>query len=158
MVSINPASGPIEKPRKKPKKAPTGLRRGGRKPKEAGKRYERSFADKYDFRRQVGSGAFGVSDPMLVGDVVGEIGRLRMLFEAKSWEKFDARGEKVVTFQKDLLEKISREAQILGREPIFLYHYKGDTEEWAVVRYDWLHDLVKRWEEEILRMAEYLDG
>lgn len=158
MVSINPAQGPIPKPKKREKKPAKGLSRGGRKPKEAGRRYEKSFADRYGMRRQVGSGAFGVVDPMLLGDVVGEIGRLRLLIEAKSWDKVDGRGEKVVSFSKALLEKISREAQVLGREPLFIYHIKGDTEEWAVVRYDWLHDLITKWEDEIQRMAEYYDG
>jgi len=157
MVSINPANGPIPKPKKRPKKTQAGLRRGGKKPKEAGRRYEKSFADKYGMRRQVGSGAFGSVDPLLVGDVIGEIGRLKLLFEAKSWDKVDGRGEKVVTFSKALLDKISKEAQLLGRAPIFLYHIKGESDEWAVVRYDWLHDLITKWEEEIINLAEQLD-
>ena len=136
---------PVPKPPKKIKKPASGLgrspfKRGGKKPKEAGRRYEKSFADKYGYRRQVGSGAFGAVDPMLLGDVVGEIGRLKLLFETKSWDKVDGRGEKVVSFPASLLDKISAEAALLGRTPIFIYHIKGASDEWAVVRYDWLHN------------------
>jgi hypothetical protein len=136
---------PINKPPKKIKKPYAGLKRtplkrGGKKPKEAGRRYEKSFADKYGYRRQVGSGAFGSADPTLLGDVVGEIGRLRLLFELKSWDKVDGRGEKVVSFPSSLLDKISAEADLLGRLPIFIYHIKGASDEWAVVKYEWLHD------------------
>lgn len=145
--------GPIDKPKPKEKKPRKPLR-GGRKPKEAGRRYEARFAERYGMRRQVGSGAFGVADPTLVGDVVGEIGRLKLLFEAKSWDKVDGRGEKVVSFSKSLLDKINREAELLGREPIFIYHIKNDTTEWAVVKYNWLHELIKKWESEIKALID----
>jgi hypothetical protein len=118
------------------------MARGGRKPKEAGRRYEKSFADKYGYHRQVGSGAFGALDPTLLGDVVGEIGRLKLLFETKSWDKVDGRGEKVVTFPVSLLDKISREAALLQKTPVFIYHVKGSTDEWAVVKWDWFHNLL----------------
>lgn len=159
MVSIRGREdGPIRKPTPKKKKSPTGLRRGGKKPKEAGRRYEARFAEKYGMRRQVGSGAFGVADPLLVGDIIGEIGRLRLLFEAKSWDKVDGRGEKVVSFSKSLLDKISREAEVLGREPIFIYHIKNDPTEWAVVRYDWLQQLIEKWETEIKALIDDEDS
>lgn len=163
MVSIRgDETGPILKPTPKPKKAPTGLARGGKKPKEAGRRYERHFADKYDMHRQVGSGAFGVVDPSLVGDITGEIGRLKLLFEAKSWHQVDGRGEKVVTFSVALLDKIAREAEQLGRVPLFIYHVKGATDEWAVIKYDWLHEILGNLENEIaeltLQLEEALNG
>lgn len=148
---------PAPKPKKKIKSAPKGLSRGGKKPKEAGRRYEKKFADQYGFKRVLGSGAFGAMDPMLNGDVSGEIGRLKLLFEAKSWDKVDGRGEKVVSFPAALLAKIAKEAELLGRAPIFLYHIKGDTEEWAVVKYSWLHEtLTSLWQqiEELERQLE----
>lgn len=162
MVSIRgDETGPILKPTPKPKKAPTGLARGGKKPKEAGRRYERHFADKYDMHRQVGSGAFGVVDPSLVGDITGEIGRLKLLFEAKSWHQVDGRGEKIVTFPVSLLDKISKEAVSIGRIPLFVYHPKGSSDEWAVVKYSWLHDVLKEQEDMIaqltLQITELLD-
>jgi hypothetical protein len=125
------------------------MARGGKKPREAGRRYEKAFADKFQMRRQVGSGAFGGADPMLHGDVIGEIGRLKLLIEAKSWNKVDGRGEKVVSFSVSLLDKISREADLLGRLPIFVYHVKGSSDEWAVVRFDWLYETIKALELEV---------
>jgi hypothetical protein len=128
------------------------MSRGGKKPKEAGRRYEKSFADRYGYRRQVGSGAFGGVDPTLLGDVVGEIGRLKFLFETKSWDKVDGRGEKVVTFPVALLHKIAKEAELLQKIPIFVYHVKGASDEWAVVKWDWFHNLLTGLMQEI---AEY---
>lgn len=151
MVSINPANGPIPKPPKKVKVA--GVRRGGKKPKEAGRRYEKSFADRYGFHRQVGSGAFGVSDPMLVGDVKGEIGTKKLLFECKSWDKVSGRGEKIVSFPIALLTKISKEAELLGRAPVFIYHPKNSTDEWAVVSFKWLYDLIRDYERQIEELS-----
>lgn len=145
---------PVPKPKKQPKKARVPMARGGRKPKEAGRRYEKSFADRYGYRRQVGSGAFGTVDPMLLGDVVGEIGRLKMLFETKSWDRVDGRGKKVVTFPVSLLEKISKEAQLLQRAPVFIYHVKGASDEWAVVKWDWFHNLLT----DLFREIEELSG
>lgn len=150
MAALNPANGPIPKPRKKAKT--TGLSRGGRKPKEAGRRYERKFADQYGFRRQVGSGAFGPHNPDLLGDVIGDIGHLKLLFENKSWDKVDGRGEKVVSFPVALLTKISKEAELLGRIPIFIYHVKGASDEWAVVKYEWLHDTLMQLTQQIAEL------
>lgn len=145
---------PAPKPEPKPKRQRTGLQRGGRKPKEAGRRYEARLADRYGMRRQVGSGAFGGIDPMLLGDVIGEVGRLKLLIEAKSWNKVDGRGEKVVTFPAALLDKISREAELLGRVPLFVYHVKGSTEEWAVVRFDWLYETLSELEREVSELTD----
>lgn len=158
-MALNPATGPIPKPRKKVKKSYQGLSRGGKKPREAGRRYEKSFAEKYGYRRQVGSGAFAGVDPSLSGDVVGEIGRLKFLFELKSWDRVDGRGEKVVTFSVSLLDKIQKEAELLGKLPIFVYHVKGSSDEWAVVKYDWLHDtLTMLLQENADLEAQIIDG
>lgn len=158
MGSIRPAKGPIPKPIKKPKKPAKPLARGGRKPREAGRRYEHAFADKYALRRVLGSGAFAAQDPTLSGDIVGEIGRLRVLFEAKSWGQLDGRGEKVVSFPVAFLEKIAKEAKLLQREPIFIYHVKGASNEWAVVEYSWLHELILRWETDIMALMQDMEG
>lgn len=152
MVSINPADGPIPKPAKKVKN-PRPLGRGGRKPKEAGRRYEKAFADKYGFQRQVGSGAFGVVDPLLLGDVKGEIGSRKLLLECKSWEKVSGRGEKVVSFPAALLDKIAKEAELLGRSPVFIYHIKNSTDEWAVVKFSWLYELIEDYERQIEELS-----
>lgn len=153
MASIRPSNGPIPKPRKREKSTPKPMSRGGRKPKEAGRAYESRFAKKYDYHRQVGSGAFASEDPTLAGDVVADIGTLKLLIETKSWDKIDGRGEKTVTFPVALLDKISAEARLLMREPIFLYHVKGASNEWAVIEYEWLHDLVTHWESTILALV-----
>lgn len=130
------------------------MARGGRRPKEAGRRYEHAFAGKYDYKRIVGSGAFAAEDPLLSGDVAAEIGELKLLFEAKSWHQVNGRGEKIVAFHVSLLDKISREAKLQMREPIFIYHMKGASNEWAVVEYEWLHDLITRWEATIKALLE----
>lgn len=157
MVAINPANGPIPKPTKRPKRPRNALSRGGKKPKEAGRRYEKSFADKYGFKRQLGSGAFGATDPALQGDVIGNIGPIGLLVEAKSWNKVDGRGEKVVSFPVSLLDKISKEAAQLGRAPIFLYHVKNASDEWAVVRFDWLFDTIKELTDQNAMLTEQLE-
>src|SRR6266853_6246805 len=96
-LALNPATQPIPKPQKKIKnKVP--MKRGGTRPSEAGRRYEKEFADKYGFHRQVGSGAFAAADMMLQGDITGEIGRLRLLFESKAWNMMNGKGEKIVSF------------------------------------------------------------
>ena len=93
---------------------------------------------------------------MLLGDVVGEIGRLRLLFELKSWTVVEGRGEKTVTFPLSLLEKIASEAEVLGRVPVFVYHVKNASNEWAVVEYSWLHKTISYYEETIAALEEQL--
>lgn len=105
--------------------------------------------EKYDdpplvkMRRQVGSGAFGNVDPILKGDIKGEIGRLLLLFEAKSWDQVDGRGAKTVSFPVALIDKIEAEALTEDRFPIFVYHPKGSQREIAFCYYDRLHALLK---------------
>lgn len=170
MVVLQPGAPP--KPTKQPKEPKRGFQRGGRKPKDAGRRYEHRFATKFNepdgptdekgkqlihFRRQVGSGAFGKADPGLKGDILGDIVRLRLAFEAKSWDKINGRGEKTVTFPADFLYKIDEEAKTLNRDPIFVYHIKGDEEEWAVVRYSWLHEKLREYELYVYQLEHQLD-
>lgn len=95
------------------------------------------------FHRQVGSGAFGGIDPTLKGDVTGDIGKLLLLFEAKSWLQVDGRGARQVSFSIGLLDKLEQEALSLGRFPFFIYHPKGAGFELFFGRYDRLHQLLK---------------
>lgn len=145
---------PIPKPTPKPKKAPVGLRRGGRKPKDAGRRYEHSFANKHGYKRIVGSGAFGALDPMLLGDVSGEIGRVKFLAELKSYNRVDGRGSKVISFPVSILEKIKNEAILVNRVPLLIYHVKGATNEWAILDFDDLKSLIEGYEQEIERLSD----
>jgi len=142
-------NGPILKPEPKIK--------GGRKPKDAGKRYERSFAQKYGYKRVVGSGAFGLVDPTLQGDVVAQIGPLDMLLELKSLTKVDGRGEKTVNFPLLFLEKIEQEAASIGKIPGLVYHVKGDTKEYIVLRFDWFKELVEDYERQLEELEERYD-
>ena len=166
MVALNP--GATAKPEKREKAPRVGLRSGGRKSKDAGRRYEQRFAQKYDepdgptsasgkplvhYKRVPGSGAF----VELKGDVLAEIGTLAIAFELKSWNKVDGRGEKTVTFPTSLLDKIDAEAKTLNRVPILIYHPKGSEEEWAVVRYSWLHERFREYELQIHALTEQLD-
>lgn len=156
------------KPPKKEKKPRSPLSYGGKKPKEAGRRYELSFAKRYDepdgprshtgkplihFRRRPGSGAF----LELKGDILGDLVQLKLLFEAKSWHKMDGRGEKTVTFPASLLYKLDEEAKTEDRVPMFIYHIKNDSEEWAVIRYSWLHDKIRTYELAIRELTEQLE-
>ena len=147
---------PYLKPTPKQKKPRVGLRRAGTKPKEAGRRAERAFANKYNFQRQIGSGAFGKVDPLLVGDVSGNIGRLKFLFELKALEQYNGRGERTVAFPRSWLEKINIEAKSLGRIPMFIYHFKGSNEDWAVIRYDVLHAILAEQEKQIAELDAQL--
>lgn len=167
MVVLQP--GAVPKPAKREKPAPKGLRRsGGRKPREQGRRYEQRFARKYDepdgptstsgkplihYHRNPGSGAF----VGLKGDVLAELVSLNLVFEAKSWTPVEGRGGKTVTFPASLLDKIDEEAKQLGRIPIFIYHVKGQEEEWAVVRYSWLHSKLREYELQIRSLTEQLE-
>lgn len=138
-------TGPILKPEPKI--------RGGRKPKDAGKRYERSFAQKFGYKRVVGSGAFGLVDPMLQGDVMAKIGRLDMLLELKSLTKVDSRGAKTINFPLSFLEKIELEAKSIGKVPGLLYHVKGSTQEYIILRFDWFKELVEDYERQIKELS-----
>lgn len=155
--------GSLPHPRKQLKQPAAGLRRGGSKPHEAGRRAEHHFAKRYDapdgptnengrplvhFRRQPGSGAF----VGLKGDVLGDLVKLRILFEVKSWNKVNARGEKTVTFPFSFLEKLDDEAKQLDRIPIFIWHQKQSEEEWAVIRYSWLHEKLREYEMAIYQL------
>lgn len=166
----------VPKPEKQQKAAAKGLSRsGGRKPKEAGRRFEQRMVDKYTeaksplpcpncgqlplvyVKRQVGSGAFGKADPDLVGDLLLNIGRLRLLAEAKSWNKTLASGEKTINVPASVLYKLDQEARQLGRDPIGLFHMKNDTEEWAFVRLDWLINNLREWERCIRDLDQQLE-
>lgn len=160
--------GAPPKPVPREKSAPKGLRSAGRKPKEAGRRYEQRFVRKYDepdgptdakgkplinFRRVPGSGAFVT----LPGDVLAELVSLNLVFELKSWDRVNARGEKTVTFPLRLLTKIDEEAKQLNRVPLLIYHQKNEEEEWAVVRYSWLHEKLRTYELAIRDLTEQLE-
>lgn len=137
--------GPILKPEPKI--------RGGKKPKDAGKRYERSFAQKYDYKRVVGSGAFGQVDANLQGDVTAKIGALDMLLELKSLNKVDGRGAKIINFPLSFLEKIELEAKSIGKIPGLVYHTKGSTQEYIVLRFDWFKQLVEDYDRQIKELS-----
>lgn len=128
-------SGPILKPEPKI--------RGGKKPKDAGRRYERSFSQKHDYKRVVGSGAFGLVDPNLQGDVVATIGDMDFLLELKSLNKVNGRGEKIVNFPLAFLEKIDQEARSMNKIPGLIYHPKGSTQEYIVLRFDWFKEKIE---------------
>lgn len=165
MVNIREGleSGPILKPQRRVKAKPTGaIARGGKKPKEAGRRFEARVRDKYNdpprvvVKRQVGSGAFGVADPMLLADLLIDIGRLKLAAEVKSWATVDARGEKTITVPASVLYKLDQEAKILNRDPIGIFHLKGSTEEWAFIRLSWLIEHFAEWEETIKALSDQL--
>ena len=173
MVALNPATGPIPKPEKREKAPRQGLRRsGGKSPGESGRKYERHFVNKYDepdgpkgtngkplihFKRNPGSGAF----VELKGDVLGDIVALKLMFELKTWAKHTARGEKTMTLPMEILYKLDEEAKTENRVPMLIYHTKGDSEEWAVIRYSWLHEKIRDYELQIrsltMQVEELLD-
>ena len=164
MTALLPADGAIPKPTRIPKDSPRGLSRGGKRPKEAGRRFEARFAKKYDdpplvkFRRQVGSGAFGKVDPGLLADVLGDIGSLLLAFEVKSWDRHDARGQKVLTIPSSVLYKLDLEAKTLNRHPVLIAHLKGDEEEWAVCRYSWLHSVLKELQRQVVALNAQVEA
>ncbi len=148
---------PYLKPEPKLKKVRKPLRRSTFNPKSSGRRAEKVFADRYGFKRQIGSGAFGKLDPMLVGDIIGDIGRLKFLFENKSFEQYNSRGERTVTFPRAWLEKINLEAKSIGRLPMFIYHFKNSNEDWAVIRFDALYALLLEQENQIAALESQLE-
>lgn len=142
MSSIRgPERGPILKPEPKI--------RGGKKPREAGRRYERAFAQKYGFKTVLGSGSFGKVDPSLQGDVVATFGGIDWLLEAKSLNKIDGRGEKIVNFPLSFIEKIALEAASMNKIPGLIYHPKGSSKEYIVLDFGWFLDLVEDYKRQI---------
>ena len=143
-------TGPILKPPPKIK--------GGRKPKDAGRRFERQIASKYGGQRVVGSGAFGPVDPALVGDVRLTVGTLKFLSEAKKRApKINMKGEKSITLSVDMLDKIEREALIGGEIDILIFGVKGRSTEWAVIKWDKLHEILSDQERQIQELDERYD-
>lgn len=141
-----PERGPILKPEPKI--------RGGKKPKEAGIRYERLFTQKHGGKRVIGSGAFGHVDPALKGDIAITIGDKDYLLESKSLNKISGRGEKIVNFPLSFLEKITLEADSMGRIPGLIYHPKGSTEEYLFVRFSWFKELVEDYVRQIKELED----
>lgn len=158
MTSIRgPETGPILKPTKRVKeKKRSPLAGGGRKPKEAGRRKEREFSNAYGFTRVAGSGAFGAADPILGGDIRGDVGRKKFLLEMKAWEKVDARGEKTINIPISILDKIRKESEILARYGGVIYHPKGTSRYIAI--FDWVdfYELLTEQEEYIARLEAAL--
>jgi len=155
---------PVPKPSKTPKKSKAGgLARGGKKPKEAGRRFEARVVEKYNdpplvkVKRQVGSGAFGKTDPMLLADLLIDIGRLKLAAEVKSWDKVNAKGEKTITVPAAVLYKLDAEAKVLGRDPVGILHMKGDSEEWCFIRMSWFVEKLKEYESTIINLQAQLE-
>lgn len=158
---------PTKKPKKEkaPKKTRSSLGGGGKKPSEVGRRDEYRMTQKYDnytddnfvsMRRIPGSGAF----VMLPGDLKLDIGaaknperkRFRALIENKAYERFDGRGEKIVTFPLSYLTKIKDEAEPEGKFSALTYHPKGETEELFVCFFE---DILKYFIETERTIAAY---
>jgi hypothetical protein len=152
VVVLQPAKRGLPKPPKKRSK----IAGGGRAPKEAGRRKEREFANQYDFTRVVGSGAFGVADPTLGGDIRGEVGTKKFLLEVKSWEKVNARGEKTINLPISILDKIRQEAEVLTRYGGVIFHPKGTSRYIAIFDWNDFYQLLKSQEEEIERLSNEL--
>lgn len=158
MSRIDP--GPLQPIPKPPKKAPrerSKLAGGGKKPREAGRRQEKAFADLYGFTRVLMSGAAGALDPTLAGDIRGEVGRKKFLLEMKAWNKVDARGEKTINLPLSILDKIRKESDNLARYGGVIYHPKGSSRYIAI--FDWadFHSLLSEQEEIIERQAQYIE-
>lgn len=149
MGSLRPATGPIPKP--------TPKKRGGKSPRDSGIGFERKFVKKHGYKRVVGSGAFGLQDPMLKGDVEARIGDKDYLLETKNLNKVDGRGEKTVTFPLSFLEKITKEAEAKGRIPGLIYHPKGSSKDYLFVEFDWFKELVEDYVRQIKELQKEKD-
>ncbi len=137
----------------------TGIKRGGRKPKAAGLRQEREFANKYDeFTRVVGSGAFGNFDPVLKGDLKGFIGRKPFLLEMKSWATVDATGAKTINIPLHVLDKVRIEAETMNQNAGVVFHPKGTNRYIAIFDWDDFYKLFKEQEEYIERLESIVNA
>jgi hypothetical protein len=137
----------------------TGIKRGGRKPKDAGRRQEREFANKYEeFTRVVGSGAFGNFDPVLKGDLKGRIGRKPFLLEMKSWATVDATGAKTINLPLHVLDKVRIEGLTENQYAGVVFHPKGTTRYIAIFDWEDFYNLFKEQEEYIARLEAFIDG
>lgn len=135
------------------------MKRGGSRPRKAGIRQEREFADRFpEFHRVVGSGAFGGLDPLLKGDLKGTLGRMRFLLEMKAWAKVDARGEKQISLGIGILDKIRQEALTEDRYAGVIYHPKGTNRYLAIFDWEDFYKIFKEQEEYIERLEAEVDA
>lgn len=149
----------VPKPPKKVKKAKSKVR-GGKAPRKAGIKQEANFRDTYEgFTRVVGSGAFGIYDPLLKGDLKGQVGRKKFLLEMKAWAIINGKGEKTVTVSLPTLDKIRQEAdvEIPPRYAGVIFH-PMNTSRWVAV-FDWddFYDVLHEQEEYIARLEKELE-
>lgn len=106
----------------------------------------------------VGSGAFGIVDPLLRGDLKGQMGRKKFLLEMKAWHKVDARGAKQISLSIDILDKIRREAEVEARYAGVIYHPKGTNRYLAIFDWNDFYALFMEQEEYIARLEAELDA
>ena len=135
------------------------MKRGGRKPKEAGRRQEREFANKYEgFERVIMSGAAGIYDPLLKGDIRGRIGRKKYLLEMKAWDKVDGQGEKTINVPLSVLDKVRKEGETENRYAGVVFHPKNTSRYVAIFDWDEFFNFMTEQEEYIERLEEALDA
>jgi hypothetical protein len=151
---------PVRAVPKPPKKIKTRskIAGGGRKPKEAGRRKEREFANQYGFTRVVGSGAFGPADPLLGGDIRGEIGRKKFLLEMKSHAIIDATGAKTVRIPLAVLDKIRKESEVLERYGMVVFHPKGTNRYIVIADWEDFYSILTEQEQYIKILEDSING
>lgn len=135
------------------------MKRGGRKPKKAGVRQEREFANTYEgFERVIMSGAAGVYDPLLKGDIRGIIGRNKFLLEMKAWLSVDGKGEKTINVPLSVLDKVRKEGETEGRYSGVVFHPKNTNRYIAIFDWDDFYKLLTEQEEYINRLEDEVNA
>lgn len=151
----------VPKPPKKVKEPKTAMKRGGKAPRKAGIKQEGNFRDQFEgFQRVVGSGAFGNYDPLLKGDLKGQVGRKRFLLEMKAWTVINGKGEKTISVPLPVLDKIRQEAdvEIPPRHAGVIFHPMRSNR-WIAI-FDWkdFYEILKEQEDYIDRLEKELEN
>lgn len=131
------------KPLSVPKPAP----KGGKRPKDVGKRTESAIAKRVEGTRVPMSGAVKNSVHNLAGDVTvnDDKGTPFLLFEIKASGVINTKGDKVYTLAKSVLQQMYTEAKTQQQLGAFRLHFLNDSyeEDWVIMRGDDFERILK---------------
>jgi hypothetical protein len=119
------------------------------KEKKKGMEFEKDGTKKYNqaikiakdvARRQLASGALHFA----LGDMITEEELTAALAEFKERSSVDARGNKQITIKKEWLDKLEKEAKLMGRDYYFLpFRFKDSDKDYVVIEFDLLLSYVQ---------------
>lgn len=105
-------------------------KKGGKSPRDAGNRAERTIAKQVGGDRVPGSGSIKNTNHNLKGDieVKDDMGRQFVKLEVKLSGAVTSKGEKTFPLTKKIVEQAKKEAEEVGEIGAVVIRYKGDPE------------------------------